>query len=192
MNFNQVKSGSDTEFVILRAGYGKYLKQEDTYFKTNYNGAKAVGLPVGAYWYSYAKTPEEARIEANVCAQVLGNRQFEYPIAFDIEEPSVFALGKAAVSDIIRAFCTELEKKGYFVQVYCSTYYLTNYVDDAVKQRYDVWLAHYNVSRPTYTGSYGIWQYGIGTCAGINGDTDMNISYRDYPAVIKREHLNGY
>ena len=192
MDFDRIKNVSNTEFVMVRAGYGKYLTQEDRYFQTYYNSAKAYGLPVGAYWYSYATSPEEARIEANVCAQVLGDRKFEYPIAFDIEEPRALSLGVDAVSAIVDAFCSEMEKKGYFVQIYCSSYYLNNNMNDTVKRLYDVWVANYNVARPSYTGTYGMWQYGIGTCPGVNGDCDMDYGYRDYASIITSRHLNHY
>ena len=55
----------DINYVMLRAGYGKVKKQTDKKFYQNYAGAKAAGLPVGGYWYSYAMTPEEAIIEAH-------------------------------------------------------------------------------------------------------------------------------
>ena len=53
-----------TDFAILRAGFGRYAYQKDPKFESNYAGAKAAGMPVGAYWYSYAKSAEEAREEA--------------------------------------------------------------------------------------------------------------------------------
>ena len=178
--------------MIVRAGFGKYTSQVDAMFESHYNGAKSVGLPVGAYWYSYAYTPEEARIEANVCAKTIQGKQFEYPIAFDIEEQAVLALGTQRVSDIIRAFCTEMEKHGYFAQVYASASPVKYIFDDDVKTRYDIWVAHYNVPRPMYTGPYGIWQYGLGTVAGVPGNCDMDYGYRDYPAVIVPRHFNGF
>jgi GH25 family lysozyme M1 (1,4-beta-N-acetylmuramidase) len=161
-------------------------------FRTYYSAAKAAGVPVGAYWYSYADTPEAARIEANVCAQVLGDRKFEYPIAFDIEEPSVLSKPIEEISAIILAFCTEMEKKGYFVQIYCSSYYLNNRISKYLTTAFDVWVAHYNVEAPAYTGPYGIWQYGLDTRSGVCGDVDVDHCYRDYPALIKEKHTNGY
>lgn len=192
VNFETVKTDPKAQYVILRAGFGKYLKQTDPTFYANYDRAKAAGIPVGAYWYSYAKTPEEARIEANVCAQVLGNRTFDYPIAFDIEEKDVLALDTATISSIVDAFCSEMEKKGYFSQIYCSSSYLTHKMTQAVKSRYDVWVAHYNVIAPTYTGAYGMWQYGTGKVAGFKDPVDVDYCYRDYPSAIKRAKLNGY
>ena len=46
--------------AVIRAGYGRYAKQEDLRFAENYADAQAAGLPVGVYWFSYAHTPEEA------------------------------------------------------------------------------------------------------------------------------------
>ena len=193
VNFEEIKSDPETQFVILRAGFGKYLKQEDTCFKTYYTKAKAVGLPVGAYWYSYATSPEEARIEANVCAQVLGDRQFEYPIAFDIEEPSVLNTKTTdEISAIIGAFCEEMEKMGFFSQVYCSASYLNHRVTTETKNRYDVWVANYNVTVPIYTGPYGMWQYGLRDCKGFPDKVDGDYAYRDYPPIMKQKKLNGF
>ncbi len=192
VNFAAVREQGFAKFVILRAGFGRFVTQEDIRFSSYYSGCRANGLPVGAYWYSYADTPEAARIEANTCAQVLGNRKFEYPIAFDIEEPSVLAKPAEELGAIIDAFCSELEKKGYYTVLYCSSFYLNNCIPRWVWERYDVWCAHYNVSRPTFVGQYGIWQYGLGKCNGINGDVDVDYCYRDYPTVIREKHLNGY
>ena len=43
-------------FVIIRAGCGRLASQKDDRFEEKYAGAKAAGIPVGAYWYSYAMT----------------------------------------------------------------------------------------------------------------------------------------
>ena len=32
----------------------------------------------------------------------------------------------------------------------------------------------------------------LGKCDGINGDVDVDYCYRDYPALIREKHLNGY
>ncbi len=51
IDWNRVKNDG-IGFAILRAGYGKTAAQKDKKFEDNYNGAKAAGIPVGAYWYS--------------------------------------------------------------------------------------------------------------------------------------------
>ena len=199
VDFKKVAKDPHGQFVILRAGFGKYLKQEDKCFRSHYIGAKAAGIPVGAYWFSYATTPETAKIEANVCAQVLGDRKFEYPIAFDIETPEALNQKPEKVSAIIEAFCSEMEKMGYYAMLYCSTWFLSHNILESTCRRYSVWCANYNVFKPKYyTGSYGIWQYGLTQVDGIVDNkgkitsVDADFCYQDYPQFIKSKHRNGY
>ena len=71
-------------FAILRAGFGKLAKQKDERFEENYAGAKAAGIPVGTYWYSYAMDEDEARQEADVFLSVIKEKQFEFLVYFDL------------------------------------------------------------------------------------------------------------
>ncbi|MBR3269240.1 MAG: hypothetical protein IKI58_11040 [Oscillospiraceae bacterium] len=193
VDFDKVAADPNVEFIILRAGHGKYLKQKDTMFEEYYDKATAAGIPVGAYWFSYAMTPEDARIEANVFMQVLGDRKFEYPIVLDIEAEKQMKLTKEEASEIVIAYCDELEKHGYYAMVYSFTNFLNNYLNDTVFRRFDVWCAHTKVSKPTFKGKYGIWQYSWeGKIDGINANVDMDYCYKDYPEIIKNKHLNGY
>ena len=63
------------DFAIIRAGYGREISQKDKKFDINYAGAKAAGIPCGAYWYSYAQSEEEARTEAAVCLEIIKGKQ---------------------------------------------------------------------------------------------------------------------
>ena len=190
IDYNKVKAAG-IGFVIIRAGYGKYISQKDPCFERNYSAAKAAGLKVGAYWYSYADTIEDAKKEAAVCLEAIKGKKFEYPIYFDLEEVKQFKKGIKFCSDVVTAFCTALEKAGYFAGLYCSTYYLNNYVSAAVRQRFAVWVAEY-AAACHYTGQYGIWQSGTGDVPGVRGDCDIDTSYIDYPAIIKKAGLNGF
>ena len=120
-------------------------------------------------------------------------KKFEYPIYFDLEEQSQFAKGKNFCDSVIKSFCGELEKHGYLAGLYCSTYYLNNYVSNSVAGKYALWVAQYNY-RCTYTANkYGIWQYSDeGRVNGINGNVDMNYCYTNYPIIVKAEGYNGY
>ena len=174
-------------FSIIRAGYG--IGGYDNYFESNYQNAKANGVKVGAYWYSYANSVSDAVQEANSFIQALKGKQFEWPVYYDIEEKSIFDAGIA--NDIAKAFCDVLEANKYYCGIYCSTYFLDTYFDDSVKNRYTIWLAHWDVEVPTYKGSYDVWQYGIGTIPGI-GDCDVDKGYLDFEPVMKANGLNGY
>jgi GH25 family lysozyme M1 (1,4-beta-N-acetylmuramidase) len=112
IDFTKVKN-SGYDFVIIRAGYGKVASQKDENFETNYKNAKSAGLNVGAYWYSYATTTNEAKVEAKLFIECLKGKSFEYPVYVDIEEQKTLKAGKTNVTNIINAFCLELENAGY-------------------------------------------------------------------------------
>ena len=191
IDWNKVKADG-IEFAILRAGFGRLEKQRDEKFEQNYAGAKAAGIPVGAYWYSYAMDEDEARLEADVFLKVIKGKQFEMPVYFDLEEKKQFDLGKEKVSAIMRAFLERVESAGYFTGLYGSASSLTTHTADDIKTHYTIWLAHW-VDKTNYSGAYGIWQYSEkGKVDGINGNVDLDICYKDFPTIIKGKGLNGY
>jgi hypothetical protein len=192
VNFNQVKKDG-YKFVILRAGYGHALtapNQFDPTFNKHYTNAKAVGLGVGAYWYSYAVSADDARNEAKAFIKALSGKQLDYPVYFDIEERSQFDKGMSFCDSIIDAFCTEMKNAGYYAGVYCSTYWYSNFVSKTIRDKYPCWIAEYG-SRCNYTGSYGIWQDGLTYLSGT-GNVDHDYCYVDYPTIIKNGGYNGY
>lgn len=191
IDWNKVKA-SGVDFAILRAGYGSVSSQKDVTFEDNYQNAKAAGVPVGAYHYSYAKDIAGAKKEAQTFLEWIKGKQFEYPVVFDIEESATYNLGRNTVSEIIKTFCSIVEAAGYYVSVYTNKNWLDHVVSDEVKSKYDTWLAQWT-STPSYAGSYGMWQYtSSGTVDGISGRVDMDIAYKNYPEIIKRNQLNGW
>lgn len=191
IDFGKVKAAG-IDFVILRAGYGRYISQKDPTFEDNYRKAKSAGLNVGVYWYSYAQSEADARTEAQTCMEAIKGKQFEYPIYFDLEEQSQFSRGKAFCSALVTAFCGELEKAGYFAGLYISRSPLQCYITAEVAGRYALWIAEYG-SKCNYNGTYGMWQYSSeGRVGGISGNVDMDECYVDYPALIKNGGFNGY
>lgn len=193
-NIDWNKAKRKIAFAILRAGFGNLTSQKDTCFEANYKNAKSAGVPIGCYWYSYAKTPDDARKEADAFLEVVKGKQFEYPIYYDIEESDVLKLGKDKVSAIAKAFLEKVEKAGYWVGLYMSASYLNSVISDDVKKRYAVWVAHYtNAAKPSYNGDFGMWQYtSKGKVDGISGDVDMNRCYCYYEDYIRNKGLNGF
>lgn len=191
IDWQKVKAGG-IQFAILRAGYGRLASQKDERFEQNYSGAKAAGVPIGAYWYSYAMSEDEARLEAEVFLSIIKGKQFEFPVYYDVEEKKQFDLGKEKVSAIMRAFLEKVEAAGYFVGLYGSASSLTTHTADDIKSRYTIWLAHW-VNQTSYAGAYGIWQHSEKERVdGINGNVDLDIGYKDFPTIIKGKGLNGY
>ena len=189
IDWEKVKASGLVDFAILRAGYGKETTQVDTQFERNYAACKRLGIPVGVYWYSYATTAAESEQEAKVCLQTIRGKQFEYPVAFDIEEKESLQNADA----LCQAFCSALEKQGYYAAIYTFKSALENNISAAIKSRYDIFLSHVGVQQTSYAGAYGLWQYSwTGRIPGITGDVDLNYAYKNYPAIIKQAGLNGF
>ena len=180
-----------TDFCIIRAGYGKSISQKDAKFEQNYAGCKAQGIPVGAYWYSYALTPAEAEAEARVFLEAIAGKRFEFPVWFDIEEKSALNTGKQNVTAMCKAFCDVMEKAGYWCGIYASRAHIQNYISTDVQKRYSIWVAEWG-AQLHYTGA-AMWQHSEkGKVAGITGYVDLDTSYVDFPTAIKAAGKNGY
>ena len=171
--------------VILRAGYGREASQKDRKFDEFYTAAKAVGLHIGAYWYSYADSVEDAAKEANACLTCLQGKQFDFPVYYDLEEGSTAALGKAVCTQIAQTFCTAIEQAGYWAGVYANTNWFTNYLNfDSLAAKYTIWLADYREAYNT-TLKRDMHQYSsTGSVVGVNGNVDCNRCTRDFPAEM--------
>lgn len=192
INWDKVKK-SGVEFAIIREGYGKKNpSQIDKKFKENINGAKNTGINVGVYHYSYADSINDAINEAQFCLENIQGYQLEYPVVFDIEDKEMLKLSTRQRTDICKAFCREIEKNGYYTMIYTNPNWLKNYLySSELLSFWDLWLAQWDVERPSY--SCGIWQYSeTGKVDGISGNVDLNISYKDYPDIIKKARLNGF
>lgn len=184
---------SGIEFAMLRACVtSKGKTSVDTFFETNYKNAKAVGMPIGAYIYSQATSVADAEKEADFLIKTLKGKQFEYPIAFDVEDEKQSKLTREEITAITAAFCDCVEKAGYYVCIYSMKFWLTSKLLMDKLTRFDVWVAQWN-KECTYKGNYGMWQYSdSGKVAGLDGNVDLDYAYKDYPFIIKNAHLNGY
>ena len=187
------------EFVMLRAGYGMYEIQKDRAFESHYAAAKAAGLKVGAYHYSYAKSVAEAKREAECFLKWIKGKKLDYPVAFDIEDSSQKSLTTAQRTDIALAFMETVEAAGYYTMLYCSTDWAKNKLDMQRLKHFDVWLACYTTEerrRELYKGDIlGIWQFRSDLVlpevySSSSSKLDENVAYKDYAAIIKRAGLN--
>lgn len=186
INWQAVKDSGLVDFVIIRAGYGKELNQVDDEFYRNIEGAKAVGLDVGIYWYSYADDMATAKQEAEVCYQLIKDYDLDYPIYFDIEEGKHVNMTIAQTSVIVDTFCSEMENRGYYTGVYSYANFLQSHIYKSVLDKYDVWVAQYSTQLTAYSGNYNIWQYSsAGAIDGIDGNVDVNYCYKDYSEIIQ-------
>lgn len=181
------------EFAILRGGVhlGK-----DSCFESFYAACKARNIPVGVYLYSYATTVAEAKQEAAfLIEKVLKDKQFEYPIYMDVETKNQQKAGKAVMTQVVIAFCEAIKAAGYLPGVYASMGFFKSYLDDS-QLPYEKWVAQW-AKKCQYTGDLGMWQFGgetnyIRTNKIAGKVCDQDYCYKDYPAMVKAQGLNGF
>lgn len=194
----QAVKDAGVDGVILRCGltyWGAQNMGVDPLFLAHYDGFRAVGMPLGAYYYSAADTVEVARKEAEYVKALLKGKQFEFPVYYDVEnEQRMGKLSKEMLTAIVETFCETLEDAGYFVGVYANTNYFVNKLDHArLAGKYTIWLADYRGANADKTLKRDMFQYtSKGSVKGIAGNVDVNECYRDFPPIIKGAGLNGF
>lgn len=197
------------DFAILKAGSSKSGK--DPVFEMNYADAKAAGVKVGAYFYSYATNEEELLSEVDLLLTLLEGKEFEFPVYFDLEDPSLEENGdKYTLTKYCMTFIDKLRENGYYGALYTNNKWITTLLCGDVLRAYcDIWYARYPTNAnaqldDVYTWSFeiygeqlGMWQYsqtGIIPDCGIpkKQTVDLNYCYKDYESIIKKYGLNGY
>ena len=166
------------QFAVIHAGYGRELSQKDKYFERNYAGARAAGIKVGAFWYSYADSVARAEQEARTCLKVLDGKHLDLPVFFDQEyEPGILKLSTKTRTDIVLKFLETIKAAGRPCGLYSSTDFITTKLQANRLTAYPLWIAEYG-SKLHYTGKVWAWQYtDKGRVAGIKVRVDMNHGY---------------
>lgn len=174
IDWNAVKR-SGVKFALLRLGYGSNItSQDDNTFEYNYTHARAAGIPIGAYLYSYAANASMAKSEAQHCIRVLKGKKLQLPVYIDFEEDSLAGVAYT----VAQTWIAEMKKAGYTPGIYTTSHWFRNYVGE---HNVSKWIAYWGnddgtlCSRPA--GS-DIHQYtSKGRINGINGDVDLNYMY---------------
>ena len=190
IDFNKVKSNVD--FIIIRSSYGMY--QEDKKFREYANECERLKIPYGFYHYSYARNIEEANKEVTNMIKSIKDYNPTYPIIIDMEDADKWKENNGNPSNemyqnICDYFCNKLEQNGYYAMIYANKNWFINRLNNSKLDRYDKWLAQWS-NKPTYNKKFGIWQYtSKGKINGIKGFVDMDISYVNYPSIIKKTNV---
>ena len=173
---------TDVKFAILRSTTKN--GELDTKFWQNYNGAKAYGLLVDVYHFSYALDTSKAISDAkNLISKLNGEKPV---IWLDLEWTEQGKLGKNKVTEIATAFINTCKSLGYECNVYSNVDWYKNYyhADKLKELGCKFWIARYGTNdgflQNKYKPNLGeyIWQYtSKGKVTGIVGDVDMNMKY---------------
>ena len=172
---------SGVEFVFVKIGYQEGFGGDlgyDSRFERNMKEANRVGIPVGGYFFSYAKTVDEIKEQTKFVADGLSKFKVDLPIYFDWEDWSDFNRQELSLYDMnlmAHTFQDEMKNYGYESSIYGSAYYLRTIW---TAEEFDkIWMAQYN-DKVTYKGKYYIWQRcDYGHIEGIDGNLDVDIMY---------------
>lgn len=184
VDFKELKE-SGVYGVIIRAGYGDKVSQEDPKFKEYYEQAKEQGLHIGAYWYSYAQSPSETRREIQAFLQVVEGKDFDMFLAYDVEDVSQIHLDQDTTSWMCDIAINMIGEHGYTPVLYTNPDWLTyhlQYVEMAPDINY--WVAAYDEGHEEFTNSdfCVMHQYKISEPSrGISTKYDLNVCYVDFP-----------
>lgn len=166
---------------------------KDSYFEHNYKAATAAGLNVGAYYFV---GPLFYGLQAGVAdawrfIEILKGKRFDYPVFVDIETTQ--PARKAEATQAAAGFCKVMEDNGYFVGIYASD--LSGFrsrLDHAALTKWAHWVADYTGDTDECR-DYQVRQISSkGQMPGISNYVDLDISFVNYPAIMKKKHLNGY
>lgn len=193
INWQEVKN-SGISFCYIRAGAGTEI---DPCFKKHIYGAKQAGLAVGIFWFCYAMDLVQVAAEADTCAAALKPYDIDLPVYYDFEYNTDEYANKQGVfyeiwsrTQIIDAFCQRIQQYGYTAGVYTNTDYIKYKLDYTnCLNKYPLWLAYYVTkgNAPTTYDAvdpsrienlYGarVWQFGLGTVPGVQGQCDLDYS----------------
>lgn len=180
-------AGDGIDFAMIRLGYRGATGGElylDEQYEANIDGAKKAGVGCGVYFFSQARTTDEAIEEADYVLKNLNGIKLEYPIAFDSEEavmgidaPRTADLDPKEMSAIAEAFCDRLRDAGYKTIIYGNYFDLARYDFDEL-EHYEIWWAEYDALVPDVNTEISMWQYAnSGQISGIDYAVDMNIDF---------------
>lgn len=174
-------AGSGVEFAIVRLGYRSYgdgALHIDQRAKENLEGARAVGLKVGAYFFSQALNEEEARTEATLALGILGDFKLDLPLAYDweyvSEEARTANVEPEQLVKCVHAFCGAVEAAGVQPMVYFNQDLANTRLDLSEIKEYPFWLAKYTEDLD-FPQEVAFWQHSDrGKVAGIEENVDLN------------------
>ena len=176
-----------TNRKLSKRADGLYI---DPTFETNYRNARAAGLDVGVYYYTYATSEAMADAELALLRQAVYGKEFSLPICVDVEENKLKQLSMLDLSNLTAYALEQVERMGFYAQLYTYTGYKYELDMARLSSRWDVWLADYTGKTPNVTFNYNAHQHtSKGRVPGISGNVDLNVTTLNYPRIISKKGL---
>lgn len=183
IDWQQVKDAG-VEFVIIRVGARGTVEGNlltDDRAQEYYADASAVGLKVGAYFFSQSITVEEAVEEAQFLLDAVKDWDVKLPLVYDWEyvggEARTRKMDARTLTDMTKAFCDTIADAGYQPMLYFGRSQSTDLLHLEELVDYPFWLAMYSTIMD-YPYKIHMWQYtDTGSVPGISGNVDINLLF---------------
>ena len=168
--------------AIIRIGIGNdQTDQDDTQAARNISECERLGIPWGAYVYSYASTKSMVQSEFAHMKRVIGSHKPILPWYIDLEEASLAGFARDAADEWTRLCNAEGKLPG----VYASLYYYKSHIAGANTSSW--WIASYGTNngkpqtKPDIGKAIDGWQYtSVGRIKGISGYVDVSLFYKEF------------
>lgn len=181
-----LKTVSTNKKLSKRAD-GLYI---DPTFETNYRNARAAGLDVGVYYYTYATSEAMADAELALVRQAVYGKVLTLPLAVDVEENELKPMSTLDLTNLAAYALEQVEKMGFYAQLYTYTGYKYELDMARLSSRWDVWLADYTGKTPKVDFKYSAHQHtSKGSVPGISGNVDLSVTEINYPRIIRKKGL---
>lgn len=176
------------EYAIIRVGIRGYSEgaiMPDDFFEQNIKGAIENDIPVGVYFFTQAVNEEEALEEAQFVIEKIQGYDLTYPVFLDIEDVKkencrTNSLTPAERTANAKVFLEAVAQAGYTPALYGNMKSFLLMLDLTAFEQYDKWFAGYTLPI-YYPYEYKMLQYSEkGRVAGIDGQVDVNICFKDY------------
>lgn len=177
-----------TNRKLSKRADGLYI---DPTFETNYRNAKAAGLDVGVYYYTYATSEAMADAELALVRQAVYGKELTMPLAVDVEENELKPMSTLDLTNLTAYALEQVEKMGFYAQLYTYTHYSNMELDmGRLANRWDVWLSDTTGHTPAVGYHYNAHQHtSEGRVPGISGNVDLNVTEINYPRIIRKKGL---
>ena len=176
-----------TNHKLSKRADGLYI---DPTFETNYRNARAAGLDVGVYYYTYATSEAMADAELALVRQAVYGKELTLPVAVDVEENKLKRLSTLDLSNLTAYALEQVEKMGFYAQLYTYTGYSYELDMQRLASRWDVWLSDTTGHTPAVGYHYNAHQHtSKGRVPGISGNVDLNVTEINYPRIIRKKGL---
>lgn len=162
----------------------------DPTFEDNYRSAKAAGLDVGVYYYTYSTSEAMANAELALVREAVRGKELTMPVCVDVEENELKPMSTLDLTNLTAYALEQVEKMGFYAQLYTYTGYKYELDMARLSSRWDVWLADYTGKTPKVDFKYNAHQHtSKGSVPGISGNVDLNVTTINYPKIIRKKGL---